>query len=253
MADFDNIHDYRVFAHIRRSRWRFSRAPEVDDFLAGVVATAKDRVRKVSAGTSVWRAQLGWEDEMVFEGRNLADEDIYVPKPFSKERMKPKPDQASEGRANTKGIPALYVATTEKTALSEMRPNLASILSVAELKTVKDLNVVDCTIDIYPRSYLEVMRAEKPIAFFEGEMNQLIWREIDDAFALPVDRQEFAADYAPTQNIAEVLKKEGYDGIQYRSAYDGNGGRNIALFDLASADVVSVRVSRPKRIDMEFE
>lgn len=41
--------------------------------------------------------------------------------------MKPLSNSASEGRANPKGIPYLYVATDKETAMSEVRPSLGAI------------------------------------------------------------------------------------------------------------------------------
>jgi len=77
------------------------------------------------------------------------EEDIHVddfPCPFPYARMKPLSDSATEGRANPKGIPCLYVATDKETAMSEVRPWLGAILSVAIFKLPKDLKIIDFSV-----------------------------------------------------------------------------------------------------------
>jgi RES domain len=44
-----------------------------------------------------------------------------------------------------KGIPCLYCATTPKTAMSETRPWIGEFVCVARFRTLRDLNVVDCS------------------------------------------------------------------------------------------------------------
>ncbi|WP_413769916.1 RES domain-containing protein, partial [Vibrio vulnificus] len=67
----------------------------------------------------MWRAQAGHDD------REYYQDGIYIddfPVPYSENRMRPLLNSASEGRANPKGIPCLYVASTKETAMSEIRP-----------------------------------------------------------------------------------------------------------------------------------
>ena len=69
-----------------------------------------------------------------------------------------------------------------------------------------------------------------------GEERTLaVWRDIDRAFSEPVTDSDDHADYATTQLIAELFRKNGFDGIAYRSAL--GQGHNVALFDLNAADV----------------
>ena len=66
-------------------------------------------------GDIITRAQIGMLKQDVFEPSDGR-------KPFESQRMKPKTDAAKEGLVNPKGIPCLYVATDETTAISEVRP-----------------------------------------------------------------------------------------------------------------------------------
>jgi hypothetical protein len=80
-----------------------------------------------------------------------------------------------------------------------------------------------------------------------------VWTSIDLGFAEPVDRSNDVADYAPSQIIAELFKRSGYDGVKYRSAFSEEG-HNIALFDLTSAqpDPNSCTLFHPTRVNFEF-
>jgi hypothetical protein len=157
--------------------------------------------------------------------------------------MKPLMDRAIEGRANAKGIPCLYVATQIKTAIGKCRPWVGALLSVAQMKTNRELQIVNCT------------SAQKgfPIYFEEpepAEREQAVWRDIDRAFAEPVTRTDDTADYAPTQILAELFQETGADGVGYRSAL--GAGNNLALFDLACADVINGQLYKVDKLDIGF-
>jgi hypothetical protein len=81
-----------------------------------VVETSHHRRIQVKAGQNFYRAQLGhdWR-EMEQDGHTWEIECAY-----SSSRMKPLRDRATDGRANPKGIPCLYLATTEKTAILDL-------------------------------------------------------------------------------------------------------------------------------------
>jgi hypothetical protein len=163
--------------------------------------------------------------------------------------MKPLADRAKEGRASPVGIPVLYLATERDTALSEMRPGRATIMTVAEFTLVRDCRLVDCSVGSLGASIWPRYSTEPPPPVRE----QSVWTDIDLAFALPVNLADDVADYAPTQIVAELFKQHGYDGIKYRSSV--GGGHNIALFDLAAADPdpASLRLFQPEKIEFTFK
>lgn len=127
--------------------------------------------------------------------------------------MKPLAGQASEGRANSKGIPCLYLSTLRDTALSEIRPWLGMSISVAQFKAVRELKLVDCISKTRPE--LRYLFSEPP----PEERDEVMWYRIDSAFSEPINPTDTSADYAPTQIIAEMFKSEGFDGLAYRSAF----------------------------------
>jgi RES domain-containing protein len=156
--------------------------------------------------------------------------------------MMPLRDRASEGRVNPRGIPCLYTATHAETAAAEVRPWIGAYVSVAQLKTVRDLTLVNCTSDDQRNM---VYFSEPP----EADREMAVWRDIDRAFARPVERDEHSAEYAPTQVIAEMFREHGMDGVAYRSSL--GEGHNIAFFDLAAAEVVNYTLHEVRSIQFE--
>lgn len=226
MADqFASWNDYRYFSReIKRNR--FVHSQRVSRFLNAVRQMAKERVHDVTPTDPLWRAQKGY-----LQTKSL---------PFSSKRMKPRSDRSVEGRVNPKGIACLYVANNSKTAIAEIRPGKGAIVSVAVLKAVRNLRVVDC-LSYHDRSGVASLIGVYQIignkfsAPKKEDIRDDVWTHIDRAFSEPTDKMDDQADYIPTQVIAEVLKNERYDGIAYKSQF--GEGINIALFDLNAATV----------------
>lgn len=158
--------------------------------------------------------------------------------------MKPLSSSASEGRANPKGIPYLYVATDKETAMSEVRPSLGAILSIGKFKPNKKLKIIDFSVH------------QGKMKFFLKESDDIkkseaVWTDMDNAFSVPTSNTNYNSDYVPTQIIAEFIKSLGYDGIAYKSSL-GNG-HNIVLFDLDMATITENDIYEVKKVDFAFE
>lgn len=227
------------FERSTRRRLRYVRSAETEQFLQTVLTTSESRRIVIPSGRIFWRAQLG-HDWRVDPG---SEETIACAYPRS--RMKPLPDKAWDGRANPRGIPSLYLATSKETAMSEVRPWIGSLVSVGQFRTRRDLTVVDCG------------RKHEGIAFHFDEPEphervDTVWRHIDKAFAEPMTRSDDTADYAPTQILAELFKHAGLDGVVYRSNF-GEDGFNIALFDPDDADIVNCGLFKVENIDLRFK
>jgi len=240
MNKFSSVHSYQIFARkvTKGSRYFFDNESKI--FLETVLNNSKSREEKISAGSIFWRAQIGHSWEKIYQEGEYIDD---IPAPFPPTRMKPLPDRAFEGRANPKGIPYLYGADKKDTALSEVRPWLGSLMSLAQFKINKDLVLVNCTEDDGKRKiYLKEPDSK--------EREKAIWAEIDYAFSKPVTRNDDIAEYAPTQILAENFKNNGYDGLGYRSSF--GGGMNIVLFDIETADLLNCTLYTVKDLSFNF-
>lgn len=158
--------------------------------------------------------------------------------------MKPLPNSATEGRANPKGIPCLYLATDCKTAMSEVRPWIGKKISLAKFQTVRDLRIVACN-----------QAATQGVPLIVGEISkekreELLWAEIGKAFSEPISPDDSTADYAPTQLLCEYFKTLGLDGVAYKSRL--GEGDNLALFDLDSAEVIETSLHKASGVSFDF-
>jgi hypothetical protein len=231
---FKSLDGYRDFDRAVRREFRYVRTPQQEEFLKTVAATSRSRGLDMKAGVILWRAQLGhdWRKEWHRE------EPFEVQAPHPSARMKPLAEKASDGRANPKGIPCLYLATKQETAVLEVRPLIGSYVSVAQFKVLKDLRLVKCTAK-------EIGNLERVFKkdWTPEDTEKQVWTHINSAFSKPVERGDDSLDYIPTQIITETFKLNGFDGIAYKSSY-GEDGFNVALFDVAAADVMNCGLYR---------
>lgn len=246
---FKSWRSYLVFKNAVDTKQRYILDEESKDFLNSIIDTCGDRERSLKAGSIVWRAQNGHSWRPYYQHNPETDEDIHVddlPIPFPKERMKPLIDSAAEGRANSKGIPCLYVATDKETAMSEVRPWLGAILSVGQLRVTRDLRVLDFSVEQGNNNFHFYFKEPTP-----EKIIQAVWSDIDNAFSKPTKASDLKSEYAPTQIISEFIKSKGYDGIAYKSALAE--GHNICLFDLGAAEVVNCFIYEPTKIKFDFK
>lgn len=236
---------YRTFAESVKTGLRYVRYAAADRFLDEVFAAGDTRKLNVPKGRIFWRARLGCEYEEI--ERQEGEFIVRWPeeRPFSSEGMKPISAWQSEGRANPRGIPYLYLATTRETALAEVRPWIGSKVSVAQFRVARDLDVIDCSRDHSKDKLLALL--DKTRTRQDG-----IWIAIDQAFATPVTKGEETRDYIPTQIIAEMFKRQGFDGIVYKSLLSDDGF-NIALFNLNDAELASCALYTATSLKFDFK
>lgn len=224
------------FSHEVRSSRRYMASPESQAFLDELARTSTSRAGRIPAGTHFCRAQVAHSNR---DDRHAGP----MPEPALPQRMMPRPDAASEGRANPEGIPRLYMADNRHTAIAEVRPWIGSLVSVAILRTTRDLKVLDCRAD------------DGGIMFFEHEPDEAeregaIWTQVARAFREPVLRGDDRAGYAATQVIAELFEHQGYDGILYGSGF-GKGSTNVVLFDTTAAEIVACEIHAIRDVTLD--
>lgn len=240
MPEFESWQSYRSFAWSVKRRTRYVFDDQVTEFLRAVAATSGVRKRSVPSGKVLWRAQHGNGFEIVRQ----EEHEFEVPAPFAPERMRPLPHSAREGRVNPKGIPCLYLATDKETAMAEVRPWVGSYISVGQFKTLRDLKLIDCSVE--HDSGFSLFFEEPP----PDQREKAVWGDIDQAFSEPITEGDSTADYAPTQILAESFRGQGFDGIAYKSVL--GGGFNVALFDLQAAEILNCFLYEAKAVSFEF-
>ena len=244
---FKSSNSYSKFSLAVNRKQRYILDEDSKAFLNSIIETCKDRETILKANSIVWRAQIGCDLRPYSQtdpdsGENVWIDDFEIP--FPSNRMKPLPHSASEGRANPKGIPCLYVASDKETAMSEVRPWLGSVISIGRFKLKKELKILDFSIE-YGRNNIHFMDVP------EEEILKTVWCDIDNAFSTPTKTSDITSNYAPTQIISEFIKSKGYDGIAYKSSLAD--GHNFAIFDLGAADLISCFVFTTSRVKFDFE
>ncbi len=241
MYSFASPLSYFDFARRVRSSERYSRGPETSAFLSAITATSQKRLKLLANGTVLWRAQLGCE---LAPADHMA-EGYEQQLPHPPKRMFPLHSAPSEGRANPAGIPVLYLATDEHTAIAEVRAWVGKNVSVAQFKVERDLRVLDCSGDLTGEIHLY----ERPATPEEREA--AVWQDINKAFSEPTSVEDDRTAYVPTQILAEHFKSLGADGIVYKSSL--GDGKNMALFDVDAADIMNCALHLVRGIRLTYE
>jgi hypothetical protein len=161
----------------------------------------------------------------------------------------PPSEKSEAGRISPEGISVLYLASDAETALSEIRASTYDFVSVGEFKPKKAVRVVSLPelANISPFLYLADNND-----LWQYAINHHCLRDFSDAVSKPLRRNDSLIDYLPTQFMAEFIKSERYDGVEYKSVMNP-GGTNIAIFDESLFDCTGVQTVEVSRIQFETE
>ena len=163
--------------------------------------------------------------------------------------MKPLQDSATEGRANPKGIPCLYLRPIKIQQCLKL-DLLGAIISIGKLETNRDLKILDFSV-AHGKFDLATTFLILSLVLMKKKLNLYGLQAMDNAFSRPTRASDLKSDYAPTQIISELVKSVGYDGTVYKSSL--GDGHNIALFDLDSATVIGCYIYETSRIKFDFD
>ncbi|MPY18870.1 RES family NAD+ phosphorylase [Paenibacillus glucanolyticus] len=113
-------------------------------------------------------------------------------KDFSKNKELAAPPEhlVGIGRLNQRGVRYLYLADTAKTAVTELRPWINAVVTVADVKAKRSLKVID----FVPK---------------DTDNESSFKRIIGELFSRPVRLDISDKEYLPTQCIAEFVIRDG--------------------------------------------
>jgi len=152
----------------------------------------------------------------------------------------PPRDKRTAGRINPEGVGVLYLASDPKTTLNEARATAFDYVSIGTFKSGRGVKVVNLSGVGRTSPFLYVGELE------EFAANRAVFQEIAAEIAKPLRRTDSPLSYLPTQYIAEFIKSQNYDGVEFASTLR-NGGYNLAIFDetlFTCIDVRTVEVSQ---------
>ena len=161
------------------------------------------------------------------------------------EMGKPPADKSTPGRANPKGIPYLYLATSVETAVYESRSSYLDFITIAEYKLREPLSIVSL------RGMLNV----SPFIFGDSIQNYIVHQKylvrLERELSKPVRRFDKELDYLPSQYLCEYVKSLGYDAIEYGSSLK-EGGINLAIFNDDKLQPIGIEVYEVSNVNLDF-
>lgn len=190
----------------------------VEDTLREIVLDLESEIEASIPADSLWfRTRIGVAEKTLHIGDRKVSR-IAVPYKHGEIAALP-PPRASAGRMNRQGVSVLYVASDIKTALAEIRPHPAHLLSIGGFRAVKQLRVANFDLPIAPFS-----SSNERLAKFARIYH------IDTLLSSPIVPEE-RHQYAATQLLADALVRRGFDGVTYRSSV--GFGKNLCAFNPA--------------------
>ena len=163
------------------------------------------------------RARIGYEIKK--ESTNLGTNTIDIKIPFKGQQISSPPIlRANPGRANRQGVSFLYLASTEETALGEVRPHPGHYVSVSKFNSIVKLHVADLRLIDLEKYY----KSEDLLESFK------LLRDLSDELSIPILPEE-KQNYIVTQFITDIVRQLGFDAILYNSSV--TNGYNVVAFD----------------------
>lgn len=168
---------------------------------------------------------------------------------FREEEMSTPPkDYSSPGRANSIGIPHLYLSESLDTTLYETRATLLDDVSIGVFMPRKKLKIVDF---LEPTSLYRAYSSSFQDSFILGVTSHFLRDKIDKELSRPMRRYDSYLEYVPTQFICEYIRViSGAQGIRFRSSVHQDG-INYVIFNPDDMYCKAVRKAHVTRIQID--
>ena len=157
------------------------------------------------------------DDKRVDKGIGYSKERLYG---YNWQESKEAPaSKAKAGRMSREKEVALYLASDEITACSEIKPSIRQLVSVAQFKSTKNVQVID----------FSKLKYSEPLDINDEKYNadaRQFLQKVLALFTTPVDNKN---NYCITQKIVDHFREKDYTGFMYRSFY--TNGNNYTFFD----------------------
>lgn len=190
---------------------------DVENEFAKMLAKLEDGINAfLPADTILFRARIGIAKRFMRDSGGWAAETVF--QPYTGDEIgAPPPAKATPGRLNRGGVSFLYLSTDEMTVAAEVRPHRGHRVSIAAFRCLKEIRVADFgAIDI-----ADFSGSDARLEIFH--LGHTISREISLPIT-PEDRHK----YSVTQLLADLIRRQGYDGIRFPSSVAP--GSNICVF-----------------------
>lgn len=162
------------------------------------------------------------KDDVMYRARISPSAEVYN----NNSMGVPPKEKRMAGRVNPDGIGVLYLASEPNTALSEVRASAFDFVTIGKFVAKQQVKLVDLSglLSVSPFLY------ESESVLLNHAINLDVLKDIVSDIAKPMRRADSTLEYLPTQYIAELIKSEGYDGVEYKSTI-AKSGINLAIFN----------------------
>lgn len=154
--------------------------------------------------------------------------------------MAPPVRESSNGRCNPAGIPYLYLAQKELTAIQEIRPQIDDIVTLAKF----DVDVSNVfSFNVYLMEHYKIKAADE-------QARCLVFLILQDLLSPVTTNNQL--DYIPLQYVCEYIKSIGYSAFMYESVY--KTGMNLVMFDWTNRiSMCTKRIVRVRNSYIKYE
>lgn len=173
-----------------------------------------DMTQNLSAGTLMWRARI------------VGNQDLPKQPDLIRKELGPPPEsKAKNNRMSPAGISYIYLSDCEATCIAEVKPNVGHNVWLGNFVTKKDLKLLDLT-DIPTYAPDNIFSPD-----YEHDTNwaSSFMKSFANEISMPISEGVDYLNYVPTQVLTEYIRKNGYNGIKYRSS-QLSSGCNYTLF-----------------------
>lgn len=171
------------------------------------------------------------EGQIFKRARILESQNFYV----LNDMWPPAPAISKAGRANSVGIPYLYLSSSENTSIKEVRASQFSRVCVATFKLNSECKVLNLSSEAPLNPFLDNPPDLDLIDEYGARpANVLSYQTmlvaLRNGLQEPLKAGESESKYVPFQFFSEFVRVTGLDGIQYKSSYDPSG-LNYVFFE----------------------
>lgn len=153
-------------------------------------------------------------------------------------------DLVSDGRGNARGISYLYLTTDEDTAISETRPMIGDIITIATVKIP-----MESLKKVFAFDMLEQWEIHMSSPLIKDTVAKMLMYIVNREMSKKIDN---SLDYLPLQFIIEYLKGLGYSAFSFKSSRSNNG-TNYILFPETEIEVLNTKVIQVEDIDYTYK
>jgi hypothetical protein len=163
--------------------------------------------------------------------------------PYAKTEMgAPPAERSTAGRANPAGIPYLYLASDQDTAICEVRPHTNERLAVGTFRLTNPVTCIDLRYPDIGSPFQHGDRLHDVLSVIG------FLRHLGYELSVPIGYQRRDHEYLSTQYLCEMIKNLGHDGVVYNSGL--GKGYNIALFHPSMASCFAVKLVEVKSVEI---